>query len=266
MADSIAEKVAQKSLSGARNKESGVSAADKVAHKYLHQRGTPTRVAARFIEARGTPDPDRMDGKIVGKDARLYWNRNYFYIEELPQKGKKRLYQGSLDIHNAAYQHNFLLPENILRDARIGSGDNYKSMQKKILKALDKAAKDAADPKAVARYGEMPDWMKKWQWYGDEVYYLNVRPEGVEPFTAMGKDFQVTVKWDSFSAYSPNSDLENHDPSYTKMHQKSPGAARKMYKILKANPEALRSVSWSDFDKWLKKNKVGYDYSFSTWR
>ena len=251
MADSIAVKVAQKAMT--------------VAHASRLREGTPIRVAARYMEARVMWDPDRMDGKIVGKDARLYWNDYMFVVQELPQKGKKKLKVAFFSHDFRINQHGYFMPQNLLRDAKIGSSDDYKAMKAKIDKAWDKALKEAEDDRAKARFGEVPSWVKKKDWNEDDVFYLHVRPEGVDPFTVMGKDFTLTVKWDEFHAYSPTSDFQQADPHYTKIKQKSPGAARKLYKVLKSNPDALRSVSWTDFNKWLDKNKIGYDYHFSQW-
>jgi len=99
----------------------------------------------------------------------------------------------------------------------------------------------------------------------EQVYFLEVMPSDSKPFKAKGKDFEVNVQWGGFGAYSPSSDLQSHDPSYTKIVAKSKGAARKFYKILKADPDALKNIDWRGFDSWLDRNKVGYDTQFSQW-
>ena len=45
--------------------------------------------------------------------------------------------------------------------------------------------------------------------------YLDLEPEDYQPITAKGKDFVCKSEWDSFSAYSPNSDFQDHDPTYS---------------------------------------------------
>jgi len=79
------------------------------------------------------------------------------------------------------------------------------------------------------------------------------------------EDFTLTVSWVRFSAYSPSSDFQQTDPHYTQVVAKSSAAGRKLYKMLKANPEALKSVSWARFTDWLKQNDIAYAMNFSQW-
>ncbi len=217
---------------------------------------TAMKVARRF-EARG------FDGKFVGKDCRLQWSRGQWLIEELPQKGKRKLKVGSmqnpLGILNVGADA--FIPENILQKAKPSKSDGYEALQKKIAEAMKEAVK------ATAESGLAPKWVSKHEckWYDNEVFYLEIVPEDVHPFKAEGKDFSVAVAWTDFKAYSPNSDLQQADPHYTIIEQKSPGAARKLYNTLTTEPAALKSIPWNKFTDWLNTKKIGYEMRFSQW-
>jgi len=220
------------------------------------------RVVDRFADS-------HWDGKFIGKDARLQWSRATFMLEELPQKGKKKLRQATLQ-NPSAYSHrgtDWWIPGNILNFAKLSSGDDYDKIKSKIEAAFEMARKKASEGNAEekAYYEANKRWMDEIQWYEHPVFFLNVAPEGVESFTAEGKDFTVKVEWGNFKAYNPDSDFQQADPYYTLYEAKSPGAGRKFYKIMKADPDALKSVAWNNFDEFLKKNGVGYDIHFSQW-
>jgi len=51
-----------------------------------------------------------------------------------------------------------------------------------------------------------------------------------------------------------------------KNESKSAGGARKLFKMLKANPDLTRNMSTKDFVQLLAKNKIGYDYWPTVWR
>lgn len=215
------------------------------------------RVAARYLFA------SRYDGKFVGKDCRLQWSHAQWLLEELPQKGKRKLRVAEMQNVYFIVKDDNLMPQNILDDAKLSRGDDYDAVKKKIEKAMKEAAE------AGVASGKSPDWVKSPRgnasWYENEVYFLEVVPEDVHPFKAEGKDFTVDVAWTDFKAYSPSSDMQLSDPHYTVVKQKSAGAARKLYNTLKTDPTALKSVSWDKFTKWLDTKKIGYDMHFSQW-
>lgn len=218
------------------------------------------RVARRFV-AEG--------GKLLGKDCRLTWSRHGWLLEELPQKGKKKLKKATLQ-NPAGYGHfDWFIPENVLRFANLTSGDDYGKIKSKMLDAYkesyEKLMTNPSHHDKEWMEKAKPDWIPKITWYEEDIFYLNVMPEGTDPFTAEGKDFQVSVKWDSFSAYSPSSDFESQDPSYTQYTQKSPQGARKLYVTLKPNPDQLKTVSWANFQGWCEKNKIPVKINFSQW-
>jgi hypothetical protein len=154
----------------------------------------------------------------------------------------------------------FLVP-NILAKASLSKSDDYDKIKKKIGDAVQEAAKAVTEELDVKR----PWIIDSSKWREAQVFYLQVEPEGIDPFSVEGKDFTVKVEWTNFKAYSPNSDLQNHDPHYTLYEASSPAAGRKMYKMLSGDPKALKNVSWGQFSDWLKKNKISYSTHFSQW-
>lgn len=233
-----------------------------------------TKVAYRFIHKTAA---DRYDGKIVSKDARLRWSDAIWMLEELPQKGKKKLRVAQMQNPVGIFLGRLsgvvnLLPQNVLRSAGISKSDSYESMKKKIEEAMLKAAE--SDVSA----GTLPNWVAESKgnikWYESQVYFLEVVPEDVDPFRAKGKDFEVYCEWGEFSASRMKSKAEaeesdayaqSGDPHYSNINSKSKGAARKLYQTLKADPNALKSVTWNDFPKWLDTKKIGYTWSHSLW-
>jgi hypothetical protein len=196
----------------------------------------------------------RWDGKTVGKTWRLQWSKYHFVLEELPTKGKKKLRKMEMQNPGFSNRHNAFIAFNLLQKAKIAPGDSYDKAKSKLTSVMEAAVKEAGLDK------------KTWFHPREElVFYLHVEPEDVEPMDVDAKDFVIHTEWKVFGAYSPSSDLQNHDPSYTKVVSKSPGAARKLYKLLKANPAALKGVPWSKFTDWLKKKKIGYEYQHSVW-
>jgi hypothetical protein len=220
------------------------------------------RVAARYqrtLTARG------WEGKLVSKEWRLQWSDAIWKLEELPAKGKKKLRVAEMQNPYHLQAGDGFIPANILRVAKVSSSDSFEHVKEKIQNAMLAAAK-ATLAKIPPEKAKHYDWLLRQQWYENQVYFLEIMPEGVEPFTAHGKDFTVAVEWGSYKAYSPDSDFQQSDPHYTLYESSSAGAARKMYQTLKANPDALKSVAWAKFDEWLKANKIGYEIHFSQWR
>jgi hypothetical protein len=223
-----------------------------------------SRVATRFKEA------GDWDGKFIGKDARLTWSRAQFVLEELPQKGKKKLRRA--EIQNPSWNHgpHWYIPDNILMLAKLSPSDDYQKIKAKIEDAYKEARQNimtSTSPHDAweKEYLEKNDWVDKIKWYENQVFYLNVVPEGTEPLSIEGKDFTVKTTWTEFSSYSPGSDFQQSDPHYTKYVSKSPTAARRFYVMMKEDPNALKSVSWTGFGDWLNKNKIPYDTRFSQW-
>lgn len=196
--------------------------------------------------------------KVVGKFIRVRWVRGAVLLEELPIKGKRRLSTMYVEYEYLSRETNAFLSENLLRSANIQKGDTFKAAEKKIHKALEAAAQrvEGMDVAGAMRNVGITK---------EDVYYLNVAPASSEPITAEGRDFTITSKWLDFSVASPSSDMQNHDPHYTVYKAKSPSAARKLYKILNADPDALSSVAYKDLGDWFDRNKISYKVEFSQW-
>lgn len=230
-------------------------------------------LADQLLEATSSPLEERgYDGKFVGKDVRVQWSDYHFLVEELPQKGKKKLRRAELRNPGWNFFHDMgeLIPQNLLRDAKLSKGDNYDAVLKKLSKAMRDAIEYKGEPRRtpeqLAKKQKIVGGYGNWKPWENEVYFLHVVPEGVEPITIKGKDFNVNAKWNEFSAYSPQSDDRGgHDPHYSYYGQKSDGAARKLYKTLKANPDAIRNISWMEFSTWMDKKKIGYKMHHSVW-
>jgi len=154
------------------------------------------------------------------------------------------------------------IPENILMDAKVVPSMSYDQARGAIQRAVDAAVEKAkvAAPALAKGIRSTP--------YKDTRSYLKVVPTDTKPIQAQGKGFNVTSGWTSFSSRTyhggPERGPQSHDPSYSEIVSKSSGAARKLYGILKANPNALAGVS--DFAVWLNKQKIGYSTNFSVWR
>lgn len=192
--------------------------------------------------------------KLVGDQYRVTWNKygNGYKVEELPAKGKKRLTVATIDLGRV---HAGIIID-VIEKANLDKNDSVKEVMDKILKSAQKQAEDR-DPDGW--------WNPSMKWYIDEVSPLKVEPEGLEPVSAQAKDFEVNSSWKSFGAYSPDSDLQQSDPYYSKIVNSSDVAARKLYRLLRADSSVLKNVSWSEFSKWLTNNGINYKYQHSVW-
>ena len=222
------------------------------------------RVARRFKIA------GPWDGKFVGRDARLQWSRDNWFLEELPQRGKKKLRQATLQnpTHVGYKTLDWWIPANILMLAKLSSSDDYDGIKKKIADAYEEAIKRTeTEPRRSEEKEtlEKSPWVRELKWYENSVFYLEVVPEGTDPFKVEGKDFELSVSWTKFKVYSPQSDFNQADPFYTGLEQSSPTSARKLFTMLKADPTALKSVAYNGLEAWLTKNKIKYEHLQSTW-
>lgn len=204
--------------------------------------------------------------KFVGADVRLTWSRDSFLLEELPQKGKKQLLKAYLQNPRGPAQFlDWFLPSNILMLAKLSTSDSYADIKKKIEKAYETAVeKTKAQPHHPSDLDALK-WVTNLKWSEDKVSYLHVVPEGTDPIEANGTDFRLISKWTTFKTYSPSSDFEQATPHYTIYEQSSAAGARKLYNILKTNPNALKSVSWHGLDKWFTQNGIKYRTHHSQW-
>jgi hypothetical protein len=141
---------------------------------------------------------------------------------------------------------------------------SYEQAKKAILDSMESLVKEINEEvsKVGGKTYEEKALISSWE---DTVHYLKVEPPNTKPIDVKGKDFTMKVTWTSFRIYSPDSDFQQADPSYTVLEGSSASSARKLYKILSANPDALKSVSWSALSDWFDKNGIGYETHFSQW-
>lgn len=201
------------------------------------------------------------DGKLVGDGCRLTWSLQGWKLEELQAKGKKQLRVSQLQIPPSSWGNmGAYIAENVLHSGNVSGQDSYDKMKSKI----ESAYKDAAEKTIAANKGAKLDFLKDYKWSEEKVHYLKVVPEGTDPFVAKGKDFDITVSWTTFKLTDSHNE-DAHDPSYTMYEASSAAAGRKLYQLLKAQPDALKTVAKNSFTDWLTKNKIGYKTHFSQW-
>lgn len=208
---------------------------------------------------------------IDGKNIRLYTDRFQIEVVEVPQKPLKRRSVRTLSIHiNPPGQQPFnpFIVENLLsgRDgAKIGKGDTYDQALKKLQTALGKAEEMTSKEWEEKGIDRKPDpWFPRIQ--QSEISYLLVEPSDYKPLKAKGKDFTVDATWVNFSTRLYHGDPQAPDPSYTEIESSAPASARKFYKMLKVQPDLLKSVSVRAFGDWLTKNKIKYETHSSVYR
>jgi hypothetical protein len=200
--------------------------------------------------------------KIIGRDFRLRYNdqgTSSILMEELPEKGKRTLRVFAANVWMGGH-FSIINDSNIVSKVTpsMGFDQAKKAMLAEIeeLKAIE-----------VKDYHGDPEHMKfAVQTNEYSVNVMKVAPEGMDKIIVEGKDFKVTADWNSFSAYDPGSDFQSMDPSYTKYNSSSPMAARKFYKMARANPDLLKNISWGAFSTWLNHNGIKYKTHFSQWR
>jgi hypothetical protein len=192
-------------------------------------------------------------------NVRVQWGDRGMLVQELPGKPVKRKVRQALFDFQPVYEADTYWPVNIMREVGKGAGATFDSVVKDIMESRQKLV--AESPKA-------PEWLRKevtQKPWTELISFLEVEPADYKPMSIKGKDFILTSEWTKFSAYSPDSDFQQSDPSYSALVQKSPGAARRLFTLLKADPTLLKNVDWNHLSDWLEKAKVGYDYRHSVW-
>ena len=223
----------------------------------------------RAKQARG------WDGTLEGPKVRVNWSTNttfpYMEVQELPGKPfKRKLRKAEIRWSNHGMQWPLLM-ENVLDDARLSRNMDYDKVVRAMKQALKKVP-GKFDEKTVARIGPLKDYVKKEldrQPYESQVFYLNVEPVNYKPINFAGKGFHGESKWTEFEFYA-DADRDDYMAYNEGMRafSKSTSArgARKLFKMLKANPDLIRNMSSKDFEEMLRKNKIGYRYVPTVWR
>ncbi|MFA5999852.1 MAG: hypothetical protein WC783_02635 [Candidatus Paceibacterota bacterium] len=198
----------------------------------------------------------RSDSKqIIGDAIRITYDWDRILIEELPtEEKKKKLGKAYFSLYyqsNVMRKHQYGGP-NLIRQSKIDQNDNYISAVTK----LNDAIKDV-DIELNQKSDIRPEY--------EEVYYLKVPPSDAGAIKANGIDFSIKSEWTKFTSYSPDSDLQLADPYYTVYESSSPTSARKLYKMLKENPNLLSNVNWNNLGDWFTSNGIKYEIHFSSW-
>ena len=237
---------------------------------------------------RRTARADNYGPPVTGEKIRWRWSSdwtNALLLEELPGKPLKRRVR-KLRFHTEEAVHYLtdgspFLIENILRGNPIKKSMSYDQAVAALRKAADKAIQTAikeskeAHKKWPDRYTEVDmDWFKKFRFpesffWEETVSWLEVEPADYAPIPFKGKNFHGTAKWTEFRFYA-TSDRDDYMKYQEGMEafydNKSAGAARKLFKLLKADPDKVKSMSLDDFKKLLDKRRIGYNYNPTVWR
>jgi hypothetical protein len=221
------------------------------------------------------------DEVLVGPLARVRI-KSYPYplivIEELPQKGKRRLKRFTWQISrlDVGGTESFLLIPNLKRDWKLSRSMTAEranaALQHAILKALVdwKSESPATYPeyadRAMGKYGLPTE---------EDIYYLKVEPVDMVPVEVQGDTWFLRSSWASFEITWKPHGADNHamwemqgDPSFTKYTSKSAGGARKLFKFLKASanrPGRMGKMSFDELLGWIKKQKIAMDSYSSRW-
>jgi len=212
--------------------------------------------------------------KHDGKSMRLYTPTDAMggiYLIEVPTKPLKSKKMNVAVMTPSRGQgmpgESAFLAVNILSDAKIAKSDTYDSALRKLQKALLKAQKEFE--KSLEAAGVTGDQSYVYPHLSQEqVHFLQIAPSDAKPFTAKAKGFSVALSWNEWVAthYDEENGAQSGDPSYTRYTSSSSKDARKLFKMLKAQPDLLKKVGQHDFSKWLDQNKLKYKMSFSVWR
>ena len=117
------------------------------------------------------------------------------------------------------------------------------------------AKKDPKNYEALDKKDLLKTWGRTLSSYEDTVSWFEVEPANYEPISFRGKDFGGESRWDDFTI-----GWRRYQRAFSKPNSK--GAARKLFKLLKANPDPMRlNMDSGDFEKVLEANKISYRYS-----
>ena len=225
------------------------------------------RAAKLLLAGPGRPSTDD-DGKAKGATWRLTSTRGSITVEELPQTGLRKLRTGRLETFAdrgwRGLDH--LIPANIIQNAKLDHSDSFETVKSKLVKsAQDGAARALSemDEKDKKTYDFIP---KSLAWSEESIPAQAHQPDDAAPIHAQGKDFTVESKWNDFSAYDPGADFQSHDPTYSVLNPTSESQARKLYKLLAKDPNALADVPWNGLKEWLTSKGIASKMHHSVYR
>lgn len=107
----------------------------------------------------------------------------------------------------------------------------------------------------------------KWAIAEDTVYFLDVLPHDYKPIEFKGKDFSGTAEWSKFRFYPDNDPSANPSEGMRTFYkEKSAGGARKLFTMLKGDPDIVRNMTQRQFETMLTQAKIAFDYVPTVWR
>lgn len=208
-------------------------------------------------------------------------------LEELPGKPVKRKLRWRIyNTRNLAtwYDSEFLM-YNVLKDLKLSASMKYddavgevdrvlESMREKLLNRLRTTGQ-------ISQYGmrgDMPGDTKSLisklsdprlfsgVFYEKAISFLEVEPADYKPVTFQGVKFGGTCEWDAcrWSRDAAPGDAYGESTDFFKTT--SPGGARKLFRMFKADPTLASRLTITQFNELLDKYKIGVKYVASVWR
>jgi len=262
------------------------SAAAKLALSFPKDDSVRQELATLLKQARG----HRWKSIVQGDKIRTSFADhpdNAFLIEEMPGKPVKRKVRRMLFETKWTLPHlnpgSAFLMTNILRDAGVKKGMSYDQAVNAVRKAFALAGKKTI-AEAARLTKEYPDAsyntpegaektlksmnVLKNPGYEQTVSWLTVEPSDYKDISFKGKDFNGTSEWTEFKFFPDKQDeymaqMEGMREFYMST---SAGGARKLFKLLKADPSVVRNMTLRQFTDLLNKTKIAYRYVPTVWR
>jgi hypothetical protein len=191
------------------------------------------------------------DKKFLTPTARLIIGDHGFTLEEMPQKGMRRVRELYVQDMSRGGPHSRAMdqfwPVGLIQDARLKKTDSYDQIKTKLSKAHDVAYRRAKkmDPEHIR------DWMSSMKKISQESTKpsTQVEPENTPPIQARTATYYLNATWKNFTiGHKSGGTIFTTEAS-------SPTAARKLYKILASNPNAIYELLKNP-DKWLAAKKI----------
>lgn len=191
------------------------------------------------------------DKKFLTPTARLIVDDHGFTLEEMPQKGMRRVRELYVQDISRGGPHSRAMdqfwPVGIIQDAGLKKTDSYDQIKTKLSKAHDVAYRRAKkmDPERIR------DWMSSMKKISQESTKpsTQVEPENTPPIEARTAEYYLKSSWKNFTISSKGGGVLFTDEA------SSPTAARKLYKILSTDPNAIYELLKNP-RKWLAAKKI----------
>lgn len=200
-------------------------------------------------------------------------------VQELPTKPLKRRLRKThvTQFFGSEYQVlTELQPMALMKNIKLRKNMSYDDAIKELNRAIDAAKKKiraemgklAEDAEFRMQHQRSIEYHLEHELFivEKDVYYLEVPPADAKDFKAKGKDFEIELSWTKWRALAPGSDMapaDGSDSYYMVYESSSPQSARKLFLLLKAKPNAVKSIPWTKLDGWLNRQKIKYSLHMS---